>query len=122
MSVTYSVDLLNEVRTLESLITKFNERVVSSTSTSKSLQLTFLKTPVIDLRLKAEREINDVASYEYYLNDAANCAKSKMRKSFCEPGNVSFCPVIEFVKAFCGSEFKIVRKEENGGDVVYSLG
>ena len=53
--------------------------------------------------------------------------KSKMKKAFCEPGNVDFCPPIAVVSAlsfgFDGqSEGTVVvkRSEENGGDVTYS--
>ena len=52
--------------------------------------------------------------------------KSKMKKAFCEPGNVSFCPPISVATAFTfglseKSEgvLKILRSEENGGNVVF---
>lgn len=53
--------------------------------------------------------------------------KSKMKKAFCEPENVEFCPPIAVVSAlsfgFDGKtkgEIVIKRSEENGGDVSYS--
>ena len=50
-----------------------------------------------------------------------------MKKAFCEPGNVSFCPPIALASAFAfefstdstGGEFTIKRSPENGGDVIY---
>jgi tyrosyl-tRNA synthetase len=54
--------------------------------------------------------------------------KSKLKKSFCEPGNVSFCPPIALTQALVfepsttlspSSEFTVTRPESNGGDKVY---
>jgi tyrosyl-tRNA synthetase len=52
--------------------------------------------------------------------------KSKMKKAFCEPGNVSFCPPISIASAFnfglvedSQGELKISRSPDNGGDVVF---
>eukprot|EP00816_Leptocylindrus_hargravesii_P004033 CAMPEP_0196802594 /NCGR_PEP_ID=MMETSP1362-20130617/2179_1 /TAXON_ID=163516 /ORGANISM="Leptocylindrus danicus, Strain CCMP1856" /LENGTH=707 /DNA_ID=CAMNT_0042173931 /DNA_START=29 /DNA_END=2152 /DNA_ORIENTATION=+ len=73
----------------------------------------------VDLRLKAEKEIGDL-NFEYLINDTDKVAKSKMKKSFCEPGNVEFCPAIEFVKVFRSSNFEVVRTPENGGNVTYT--
>lgn len=49
-----------------------------------------------------------------------------MKKAFCEPGNVSFCPPIAIASAFSfglaeggEGEMKISRSPENGGDVVF---
>jgi len=49
-----------------------------------------------------------------------------MKKAFCEPGNVHFCPpialasVFTFDLGFVGSDSVTVkRSEENGGDVEY---
>lgn len=49
-----------------------------------------------------------------------------MKKAFCEPGNISFCPPISLSTAFVfgladisQGEFKISRLPENGGDVVF---
>lgn len=53
--------------------------------------------------------------------------KSKMKKAFCEPGNVDFCPPIAVVSALSfGFDGKtdgqviVKRSEENGGDVTYT--
>jgi len=52
--------------------------------------------------------------------------KSKMKKAFCEPGNVSFCPPISVATVFSfglsensGGLLKILRSEENGGNVIF---
>lgn len=50
-----------------------------------------------------------------------------MKKAFCEPGNIAFCPPISVATALCfgvgdsigACEFVIPRSVENGGDVVY---
>lgn len=50
-----------------------------------------------------------------------------MKKAFCEPGNVAFCPPISIATALCfggrGStgecEFVIPRSVENGGNVLF---
>ena len=43
-----------------------------------------------------------------------------MKKAFCEPGNIEFCPPIVVSFAFSGGEIKISRSEENGGDITYT--
>jgi tyrosyl-tRNA synthetase len=50
--------------------------------------------------------------------------KSKMKKAFCEPGNISFCPPITLASAFSFGEgnegsFLVHRSADNGGDQVY---
>ncbi|KAL3810324.1 hypothetical protein ACHAXA_008259 [Cyclostephanos tholiformis] len=69
---------------------------------------------------------------EYFLTDDPKVhGKSKMKKAFCEPGNVGFCPPIELLAYFGGleggganggdrKEVTISRSSENGGDVTYA--
>lgn len=53
--------------------------------------------------------------------------KSKMKKAFCEPKNISFCPPINVASAFAfgldpvnsTGELTISRSPENGGNVVF---
>jgi tyrosyl-tRNA synthetase len=54
--------------------------------------------------------------------------KSKLKKAFCEPGTISFCPPIALTQALVfessttlapSSEFSITRPEANGGDKVF---
>lgn len=56
--------------------------------------------------------------------------KSKMKKAFCEPGNISFCPPIAIASVFSLqqkggmssslSSLEIQRSEANGGNVTYT--
>ena len=66
---------------------------------------------------------------EYYIVDDPKVhGKSKMKKAFCEPGNVEFCPPIELLAYFGGlddnsndtKEVIISRSPDNGGDVTYT--
>jgi tyrosyl-tRNA synthetase len=66
---------------------------------------------------------------EYFLTDDPKVnGKSKMKKAFCEPGNVDFCPPIELLAYFggldgvegAGGGVTINRSPENGGDVTYT--
>ncbi|KAL7437500.1 hypothetical protein ACHAXM_005673, partial [Skeletonema potamos] len=65
---------------------------------------------------------------EYFLTDDPKVnGKAKMKKAFCEPGNIDFCPPIELLTYFGGldngSDSKgvtISRSPENGGDVTYT--
>merc|ERR1712176_1421964 len=46
----------------------------------------------------------------------------KMKKAFCEPGNVKFCPVLAWTDALLvhHKELLIKRKPDNGGDKTYT--
>ena len=61
---------------------------------------------------------------EYFLLDDPKVhGKLKMKKAFCEPGNVDFCPPISVAQVFvldiASSSLSISRSPENGGDVSY---
>ena len=48
-----------------------------------------------------------------------------MKKAFCEPQNIDFCPPIEFARVFVfgppsNDNFTVPRSAENGGELVYS--
>ena len=47
-------------------------------------------------------------------------ASQKMKKAFCEPGNIEYCPPIVLAIAFGPPEIEIKRSPENGGDVIYT--
>ena len=50
--------------------------------------------------------------------------KSKLKKAFCEPGNIDFCPPITLAKVFgfdVSGSLTISRKPENGGDKTYTV-
>lgn len=51
------------------------------------------------------------------------CGKSKMKKSFCAPGDVEFCPALSIATVFAlrGGSLTISRSPENGGDKTYSV-
>ncbi|KAL3756107.1 hypothetical protein ACHAWU_005611 [Discostella pseudostelligera] len=67
---------------------------------------------------------------EYFIADDPKVhGKSKMKKAFCEPGNVDFCPPIELLAYFGGlnggggggmKEVVISRSPDNGGNVTYT--
>jgi len=47
----------------------------------------------------------------------------KLKRAFCEPGNIEHCPPITLIDACVfsiGASLTVTRKEENGGDVTYS--
>jgi len=60
------------------------------------------------------------------LLDSAAAVKKKLKKAFCEPGNIadngvlSFCKYVIFPVALKGEKFTINRAPENGGDASYS--
>ncbi len=77
------------------------------------------KTPSLELKI-VEDAAHKTEDFEYYiLDDPKVHGKSKMKKAFCEPGNIDFCPPIALAIAFGPSEIVIKRSAENGGDVTY---
>ncbi|XP_063934525.1 uncharacterized protein LOC135146297 [Zophobas morio] len=57
------------------------------------------------------------------LFDSATDVHRKLKRSFCEPGNISFCPpllLLEHVVLFLEKRFCVQRTLENGGDVLYT--
>lgn len=67
-----------------------------------------------------ESDSHKTENFEYYLLDDPKVhGKSKMKKAFCEPGNVDFCPPIVLANVFGPSELVIKRSPENGGDATY---
>lgn len=115
----------NEASTVEStLITQFY---------SAKLEGMVAPTVVIEsgpiLMLQKREEVAHVTENdEYYLLDDPKVnGKSKMKKAFCEPGNIEYCPPIAVVCAFCfgyshdsTGELLIRRSDDNGGDVTYT--
>jgi len=76
---------------------------------------------------KRELEAHKTDNDEYYLLDDPKVnGKSKMKKAFCEPKNIKFCPPISIASTFAfdletdsASEMTISRTLENGGDLVF---
>jgi len=60
------------------------------------------------------------------LLDSASEVKKKLKKAFCEPGNItdngvlSFCKYVIFPVALKGEKFTINRPDQHGGDVHFS--
>ena len=72
-------------------------------------------------------EVHATENARYYLLDDPKVhGKMKIKKAFAEPGNVTFCPVIDlaevFVLKFGAGKLCIERSEENGGNVEYTNG
>jgi len=60
-----------------------------------------------------------------WVGEAEGAVNSKVKKSFMEPQNISFCPILSYLQAFHGSgripfSFCLQRKAENGGDITYT--
>jgi len=78
------------------------------------------------LRLKAAgTEVADDPDAELLLFDGQPDVQRKMKKAFCEPGNVETCPPLALVREAVlpyGAQRKLVvkRKEENGGDQTFT--
>eukprot|EP00537_Pseudo-nitzschia_pungens_P004470 CAMPEP_0172366344 /NCGR_PEP_ID=MMETSP1060-20121228/14775_1 /TAXON_ID=37318 /ORGANISM="Pseudo-nitzschia pungens, Strain cf. cingulata" /LENGTH=769 /DNA_ID=CAMNT_0013090159 /DNA_START=64 /DNA_END=2373 /DNA_ORIENTATION=+ len=76
---------------------------------------------------RRELEAHKTENDEYYLLDDPKVnGKSKMKKAFCEPKNIEFCPPINVAAAFAfgleadsSGEMTISRSPENGGDAVF---
>jgi len=98
----------------EKLATLVQPKVSSGTGPNMILQTR---------ELEAHKTDND----EYYLLDDPKVnGKSKMKKAFCEPKNIEFCPPISIASAFSfgletdsTGEMTIARTPDNGGDVVF---
>mmetsp|Transcript_1904 Transcript_1904/g.4451 ORF Transcript_1904/g.4451 Transcript_1904/m.4451 type:complete len:171 (+) Transcript_1904:1930-2442(+) len=100
----------------------FKEKLVAlvqpSVTTGKGPELLLQRR-----ELEAHKTDND----DYYLLDDPKVnGKSKMKKAFCEPKNIGFCPPISVASAFAfgfeadsTDEMAISRRPENGGDVVF---
>merc|ERR1712168_94677 len=60
------------------------------------------------------------------LFDSAASVKKKLKKAFCEPGNIndngvlSFCKYVIFPVALKGEQFIISRPEEHGGEINFA--
>ncbi|CAK9092097.1 unnamed protein product [Durusdinium trenchii] len=74
------------------------------------------------LRLQADGEGLEVDT-QILLTDSEMDINRKFKKAFCEPGNVDFCPPVNWVQAlltnFQLKDFVVSRKEQNGGDLRY---
>eukprot|EP00420_Gonyaulax_spinifera_P026143 CAMPEP_0197897592 /NCGR_PEP_ID=MMETSP1439-20131203/42268_1 /TAXON_ID=66791 /ORGANISM="Gonyaulax spinifera, Strain CCMP409" /LENGTH=735 /DNA_ID=CAMNT_0043518231 /DNA_START=47 /DNA_END=2254 /DNA_ORIENTATION=+ len=73
------------------------------------------------LRLMPEGEGIE-ADMNVLLTDKDIEVNKKVKKAFCEPGNTSFCPPIEWIAELLPlqKEFVVSRKPDNGGDKSYT--
>jgi len=100
----------------------FREKLVSLAEP----KVTTGKGPELILQ-KRELEAHKTDNDEYYLLDDPKVnGKSKMKKAFCEPKNIDYCPPISVASAFAfgleadsTGEIIISRTPENGGDAVF---
>ena len=79
-----------------------------------------------DLRLKDAAAADD-ADAELRLLDNAADVQRKIKRAFCEPGNVAFCPPLavarDVVMAHAADrQLVLKRKPEDGGDATFSDG
>jgi len=59
-----------------------------------------------------------------FMDDMPHEVKRKIKKAFCEPGNIEKNPILEYVEHIVfqiDKEFVIERKEEHGGNKVYDV-
>ena len=108
-----------ESATVHTLIGRyFHEKLAGMTTPSTIL----VESPSLALQEAKESDAHKTENDEYFLLDDPKVhGKSKMKKAFCEPGNVAFCPPIAVSFAFAqGGEIAISRSDENGGDVTYT--
>eukprot|EP00397_Hematodinium_sp_SG-2012_P006752 GEMP01006788.1.p1 GENE.GEMP01006788.1~~GEMP01006788.1.p1 ORF type:complete len:630 (+),score=164.02 GEMP01006788.1:313-2202(+) len=66
----------------------------------------------------------DDAASQLLVAEAEPAVNAKVKKSFMEPQNVEFCPILNLLKAFHNSAgipflFALKRKPDNGGDITY---
>lgn len=61
----------------------------------------------------------DVDEY-FVMDNPKSDAKSKLNKSFAEPGNVDFLPALALAEVFSPTETTVTRSEANGGSTTYN--
>eukprot|EP00977_Amphora_coffeiformis_P015519 scaffold4535_cov179-Amphora_coffeaeformis.AAC.4 len=87
---------------------------------------TVTMTAAPDVRLKepVESDAMKTPNDEFFLLDDPKVhGKSKLKKSFCEPGNIVFNPPIALAEVFAfakAGSLTILRSPENGGDKTYT--
>jgi tyrosyl-tRNA synthetase len=77
-------------------------------------------TAAVSLRLKADDGGKWEPEAELLLSDAQADVQRKLKRAFCEPGNVDFCPPISLAEELVmahggGAEFVVARADDNGG-------
>merc|ERR1711935_1055570 len=95
------------------------QKYISSASSDEITLPTITNIDIPSLLLmQRDNNAHKMDTDEYYiLDDPKVHGKSKMKKAFCEPGNIKFCPPIVLSMALGPPEVVIKRSSENGGDV-----
>ena len=80
--------------------------------------------PRVVVSLQDVDAVHATENTEYFvLDDPKVHGKAKMKKAFCEPGNLAFCPPISLSSFFAlqhgTGAVAITRTPENGGDITY---
>jgi tyrosyl-tRNA synthetase len=105
-----------DARTEMNLINRYFKEKTPSLTLPSIIMNECLSLQLQERTLEAHKTEND----EFFLLDDAKVhGKSKMKKAFCEPGNISFCPPMTFLSAFGPGEILVERSEENGGNLTY---
>jgi tyrosyl-tRNA synthetase len=77
-----------------------------------------------NIKLQEVDEVHATENAEYFLMDDPKVhGKGKLKKSFCEPGNLTFCPAIALAGVFRfdrGGVIEVKRKDTDGGDITYN--
>lgn len=115
----------SSIGTLDSEEAQIESKMISHYFAEK---LESLKNPTIIVEScpslglqKIENESHKTENYEYFLLDDPKVhGKSKMKKAFCEPGNIDFCPPITLALCFGPGIITVQRSPDNGGDIKYS--
>lgn len=144
-SVSFASDADANAEPVESmLLRRFYDEKLQGSSLTAPIDLTTsaASSPKLSLQPPRESDAHRTEHDEYFLSDDPKVhGKSKMKKAFCEPGNVDFCPPIELVVHFGGltdekeggasggddgggedasnNGVTVKRSAENGGDTTY---
>ncbi len=83
-----------------------------------------ISCPRLVVALQDVEAVHATENTEYFvLDDPKQHGKAKMKKAFCEPGNLAFCPPIALASFFALQHgpgvVAITRTAENGGDITY---
>src|SRR5690606_24943837 len=58
-----------------------------------------------------------------FMDDSEQDVNLKIKKAFCEPGNIQVNPLLEYVRYIVlplHGKFEVKRTQENGGDITYT--
>ncbi|KAF0982219.1 hypothetical protein FDP41_011674 [Naegleria fowleri] len=76
--------------------------------------------PGLDGSTKMAKSNPDAA---IFMEDSETEVRRKLKSAFCEPGNIEKNPPLEYIKHIVlpmKGQFKVERKEENGGNKIYT--